>query len=194
MRARLHAVSIDYFFAYAARNPTQAPLAPLAPRARQRHPDHRCGRPRHLRTARAAPSIDDAPARRIRRASSDPHQGAPRRSLAWHRRPTLALAAPRQRRHSLRQPPHCRRPAWPRRGGRSDAHRRSASSLPEEWVANSRIGGKSTTPSKIMRLAHDHMASDIAIDIEIGARKAGVPFKSHLDILSAAPLSTRLQK
>jgi hypothetical protein len=55
----------------------------------------------------------------------------------------------------------------------------------EEWVTNSRIGGKSATPSKIMRLAHDHMASDIAIDIEIGARKAGVPFKSHLDILSA---------
>ena len=64
----------------------------------------------------------------------------------------------------------------------------------EEWVANSRIGGKSNAPSKIMRLAHDHMASDIAIDIEIGARKAGVPFKSHLDILSAAPLSTRMQK
>ena len=62
----------------------------------------------------------------------------------------------------------------------------------EEWVANSRIGGKSATPSKIMRLAHDHMASDIAINIEIGARKACVSFKSHLDILSAAPLSTRL--
>ncbi len=64
----------------------------------------------------------------------------------------------------------------------------------EEWVANSRIGGKSTAPSKIMRLAHDHMASDITIDIEIGARKAAVPFKSHLDILSASPLSTRMQK
>jgi hypothetical protein len=65
---------------------------------------------------------------------------------------------------------------------------------PEDWVANSRIGGKSTAPSKIMRLAHDHMASDIAIDIEIGARKAGIPFKSHLEILGVAPLSTRLQK
>jgi hypothetical protein len=65
---------------------------------------------------------------------------------------------------------------------------------PEDWVANSSIGGKSTAPSKIMRFAHDHMASDIALDIEIGARKAGTPFKSHLDILSAAPLSTRLQK
>ena len=64
----------------------------------------------------------------------------------------------------------------------------------EEWVANSRIGGRSAAPSKIMRLAHDHMASDIMIDIEIGARRAGVPFKSHIDILSAAPLSTRIQK
>src|SRR5580658_9102195 len=35
----------------------------------------------------------------------------------------------------------------------------------EEWVANSRIGGRSTMPSKIIRLAHDHMASDIALDI-----------------------------
>jgi hypothetical protein len=61
----------------------------------------------------------------------------------------------------------------------------------EDWVANSRIGGGSAAPSKIMRLAHDHMASDIAIDIEIGARKAGVAFKTHIDILRAAPLSTR---
>ena len=53
----------------------------------------------------------------------------------------------------------------------------------EEWVANTRIGGRSAAPSKIIRLAHDHMASDIAIDIEIGARKAGVAFKSHIDIL-----------
>jgi hypothetical protein len=62
---------------------------------------------------------------------------------------------------------------------------------PDEWVANSRIGGTSLAPSKVIRLAHDHMASDIAIDIEIGARKAGVPFKSHLDILQASPLPTR---
>jgi hypothetical protein len=64
----------------------------------------------------------------------------------------------------------------------------------EEWVANSRIGGKSTAPSQIMRLAHDHTASGIAIDIEIGARKAALPFESHLGILAAAPPSTRLQK
>lgn len=64
---------------------------------------------------------------------------------------------------------------------------------PEEWVFNSRIGGKSLTPSKVMRLAHDHMASDIMIDIEIGARKAGVAFQNHLDILSCAPSSTRAQ-
>ena len=65
---------------------------------------------------------------------------------------------------------------------------------PEEWVANTRIGGASAAPSQIIRLAHDHMASDIALDIEIGARSAGIPFQSHLDILSAAPSSTRAQK
>jgi len=64
---------------------------------------------------------------------------------------------------------------------------------PEDWVANSRIGGRSAAPSKVIRLAHDHMASDIALDIEIGARESGVAFKSHLDILAAAPLSTRMQ-
>jgi hypothetical protein len=64
----------------------------------------------------------------------------------------------------------------------------------EDWVANTRIGGKSTAPSKVIRLTHDHMASDIAIDIEIGARKAGVAYKSHIDILSVAPLSTRMRK
>ena len=64
----------------------------------------------------------------------------------------------------------------------------------EEWVANSRIGGRSTMPSKIIRLAHDHMASDITLDIEIGARAAGAPFRTHLDILNDAPASTRLQK
>ena len=64
----------------------------------------------------------------------------------------------------------------------------------EEWVANSRIGGASATPSKIMRLAHDHMASDIVLDIEIGARNAGVAFQSHLVILKNAPASTRERK
>ena len=61
----------------------------------------------------------------------------------------------------------------------------------EEWGANSRIGGKSVAPSKIIRLAHDHMASDIALDIEIGARAARAPFKHHIDILRAAPEATR---
>jgi hypothetical protein len=63
----------------------------------------------------------------------------------------------------------------------------------EDWVANSRVGGKSASPSRIIRLAHDHMASDIALDIEIGARAAGVPFRTHIDILRAAPERTRLQ-
>ena len=40
----------------------------------------------------------------------------------------------------------------------------------EKWVRAARIGGHSTMPSRIIRLAHDHMASEIAIDIEIGAR------------------------
>jgi hypothetical protein len=61
---------------------------------------------------------------------------------------------------------------------------------PDEWIANTRIGGRSASPSKIIRLAHDHMASDIAIDIEIGARKTAITFKSHIDILRDAPPST----
>jgi hypothetical protein len=61
----------------------------------------------------------------------------------------------------------------------------------EPWVAVSRIGGNSRAPSRIMRLAHDHMASDIAIDIEIGARQANAPFRSHIDLIAAAPEATR---
>lgn len=64
----------------------------------------------------------------------------------------------------------------------------------DDWVANSRIGGKSTSPSRIIRLSHDHMASHIALDIEIGARKAIAPFKSHVDILRAAPGMTQSKK
>lgn len=63
-----------------------------------------------------------------------------------------------------------------------------------EWVANCRIGGRSTAPSRVIRLAHDHMASDIAIDIEIGARARAIPFKSHIEILQQAPAPTRSEK
>jgi hypothetical protein len=63
----------------------------------------------------------------------------------------------------------------------------------EDWVANSRIGGNSASPSRIIRLAHDHMASDIALDIEIGARAADAPYKTHIDILRVAPGATRAQ-
>jgi hypothetical protein len=42
--------------------------------------------------------------------------------------------------------------------------------------------------------SHDHMASDITLDIEIGARRAGLPFQSHVDILRAAPAATYTQK
>jgi hypothetical protein len=63
----------------------------------------------------------------------------------------------------------------------------------DQWVVSCRIGGRSAAPSRIIRLAHDHMASNIALDIEIGARAAGAAFKTHIDILRAAPLSTRSQ-
>jgi hypothetical protein len=59
---------------------------------------------------------------------------------------------------------------------------------PEKWVTSSRIGGNSTTPSRLIRLAHDHMASEIAIDIEIGARQSSdVHFSNHVEIITAAP-------
>lgn len=64
----------------------------------------------------------------------------------------------------------------------------------EEWVANSRIGGRSLAPSRVIRLAHDHMASNIALDIEIGARAAGAPFRHHIDLIRAAPEATRALK
>jgi hypothetical protein len=62
------------------------------------------------------------------------------------------------------------------------------------WVSNSIIGGKSKTPSRIIRLSHDHMASDIAIDIEIGARGDGALFRNHIDLLLDAPQPTRALK
>ncbi|WP_227967427.1 replication-relaxation family protein [Methylocystis sp. WRRC1] len=81
-----------------------------------------------------------------------------------------------------------------RLGADAEALLRAKGIIPsEDWVANSRIGGNSTTPSRIIRLAHDHMASDIALDIEIGARAVGAPYKSHIDILRAAPAMTRAQ-
>ncbi len=64
----------------------------------------------------------------------------------------------------------------------------------EEWVASCRIGGRSTSPSRVIRLAHDHMVSDIALDIEIGAHAAGAAFRSHIDILKDAPSATRQAK
>ncbi len=64
-----------------------------------------------------------------------------------------------------------------------------------EWVFATRIGGHSNTPSRIVRLAHDHMASNIALDIEIGAREdKNAQFVSHIDIIKAAPAATRLLK
>jgi hypothetical protein len=62
----------------------------------------------------------------------------------------------------------------------------------EEWVGATRIGGNSTAPSRILRLAHDHMASQIALDIEIDARaKLSVGFCNHVEIISASPVRTQ---
>ena len=43
----------------------------------------------------------------------------------------------------------------------------------EDWVRTTRIGGNSSTPSRIVRLAHDHMASQIALDM----RSAHAPLR-----------------
>ena len=61
----------------------------------------------------------------------------------------------------------------------------------EPWVRATRIGGHSTMPSHILRLAHDHAASHVALDIEIGAREAGAPFRNHIELIKAAPRRTR---
>jgi hypothetical protein len=59
-------------------------------------------------------------------------------------------------------------------------------------VRTSRVGGNSTAPSRIFRLAHDHMASHIALDIEIGVR-AGKQrrFRNHIEIINDAPERTQ---
>ena len=62
---------------------------------------------------------------------------------------------------------------------------------PEPWARAARIGHVSKMPSRILRLAHDHMVSDVVLDIEIGARQAGAKFRSHFDIIEAAPERTQ---
>ena len=62
----------------------------------------------------------------------------------------------------------------------------------EDWVRATRIGGNSAAPSRILRLAHDHMASQIALDIEIGARESkSMRFRNHIDIVKDAPERTQ---
>jgi hypothetical protein len=57
-----------------------------------------------------------------------------------------------------------------------------------EWVQASRIGAHSVMPSRVIRLSHDHFVSDIAIDIEIGARAVpDIQFLNHIEIIKAAP-------
>ena len=64
----------------------------------------------------------------------------------------------------------------------------------EPWVAACRVGGNSKAPSRIYRLAHDHLVCDLLIDIEIGARRAGAAFRTHIDLMTGAPTSTRAEK
>jgi hypothetical protein len=62
----------------------------------------------------------------------------------------------------------------------------------EKWVRTSRVGGNSKAPSRLFRLAHDHMASHIALDIEIGVRAAKQRrFRNHLEIIKDAPERTQ---
>ena len=57
----------------------------------------------------------------------------------------------------------------------------------EKWVRTSRIGGNSKALSRIFRLAHDHMASHIALDIEIGVRaEKQRRFRNHIEIIKDA--------
>ena len=69
-------------------------------------------------------------------------------------------------------------------GKDAEAALRSRGIIPsEDWVRATRIGGNSTAPSRILRLAHDHMASQVTLDIEIGARAASnVRFRNHIEI------------
>ncbi len=61
-----------------------------------------------------------------------------------------------------------------------------------DWVRATRVGGNSAAPSRIFRLAHDHMASQIALDIEIGARESkSMRFRNHIDIVKDAPERTQ---
>jgi len=60
------------------------------------------------------------------------------------------------------------------------------------WVRTARVGGNSAAPSRIFRLAHDHMASQIALDIEIGARESkSMRFRNHIEIVKDAPERTQ---
>jgi hypothetical protein len=78
-------------------------------------------------------------------------------------------------------------------GKGAEALLRSRGIIPsEDWVSATRVGGNSTAPSRILRLAHDHMASQVALDIEIGARDASdVRFHNHIEIIAASPKRTR---
>src|ERR1700677_1039008 len=62
----------------------------------------------------------------------------------------------------------------------------------DDWVRTSRVGGNSKAPSRIFRLAHDHMASHITLDIEIGVRSGKQRrFRNHIEIIKDAPERTQ---
>ena len=171
-------LSIIISVIYGNHNRPQTPLASYR-RAKTKSVHHRQRHPRHLRAARTPSTIDHPTIRRVRRASSDHHQGAAWRALARHRG---------QRSHWLHRvnedilfANHLTVEDMHRLGEEAEALLRAKQIIPpEEWIANTRIGGKSASPSNIIRLAHDHMASNIALDIEIGARGRESPSKATL--------------
>lgn len=65
-------------------------------------------------------------------------------------------------------------------------------SLPNEpWVERAKVGVHKAIPSRVMQLAHDHMAVNDFLDIRMGALAAGEDFKTHIDLVSAAPSAIR---
>ena len=61
-------------------------------------------------------------------------------------------------------------------------------SIPNEpWIERAKVGAHKAIPSRVMQLAHDHMAVNDFLDIRMGALVAGKDFKTHIDLVNAAP-------
>lgn len=54
-----------------------------------------------------------------------------------------------------------------------------------------KIGAHKGLPSRVMQLAHDHMAVNDFLDIRMGALAAGTNFKTHIDLINDAPSTIR---